>query len=552
MEIALSNDVPTYSGGLGVLAGDTLRSAADLGLPMIGVTLLHRTGYFFQRLDDAGRQREEPVIWPVDDLLEPLEARCRVDVEGRTVLVRPWRYQIVGVTGAVVPVLLLDTDLPENDPADRRLTDALYGGDDRYRLCQEAVLGIGGIRMLRALGYTEVSRFHMNEGHAALLALELCAEERARSLTGVQDAIGRVRRLCVFTTHTPVPAGHDQFSLDLARKVLGGERLDTLQALECCDGVLNLTLVGLKLSHYVNGVTDRHGRVSRTLFPGYPIGSITNGVHSPTWTAPAFHALYDRHIPDWRRDSFSLRYALGIPLAAIRDAHRAAKRQLVETVNRGTNAGFDLDVLTLGFARRATAYKRPTLLFRDQERLRRIAAGAGGLQLVFAGKAHPRDTDGKRMIEAIVAAGRVLGPEVRVAYLPNYDLGLGLVLTAGADVWLNTPTPPYEASGTSGMKAAHNGVPSLSVLDGWWLEGHVEGVTGWAVGPRDRGLDTRGQHDDDDARDLYRVLEEAVVPLYRGQPERWTAIMRNVIALNASFFNTQRMLQEYVIQAYRD
>jgi starch phosphorylase len=551
MEIALENGIPTYSGGLGVLAGDTLRAAADRGLPMVGVTLLHRQGYFAQRLEADGTQREDAATWSVTERLEPTNGVCTVDVEGRQVAVRAWRYLIRGVNGARVPVFLLDTDIAGNGPSDRRLTDRLYGGDPRYRLSQEVILGAGGVRMLRALEYSRVARYHMNEGHAALLALELLAEEEAQTGEPAHEAIERVKRRCVFTTHTPVPAGHDQFGLDLARAVLGPSPVDVLHRLKCCDTVLNLTLVALELSHYVNGVTRRHGEVSRTMFPGYPIGSITNGVHSTTWTAAPFAALYDRHIPDWRRDSFSLRYALNIPLDAIRDAHREAKAELVRTVNAQTPARFDLECFTLGFARRATAYKRPTLLLRDAARLRRLGASRGPLQVVFAGKAHPQDVEGKRLIREIVAGGTTLAPEVRLAYLPDYDLDLARRVTAGVDLWLNTPKPPLEASGTSGMKAAHNGVPSLSVLDGWWLEGHVEGVTGWAIGTRERGTATEAT-DEEDARHLYDALEQTILPLHEDRPGRWADVMRLTIAVNASFFNAHRMLQEYVIHAYQD
>ena len=551
MEMALESRLPTYSGGLGVLAGDMLRSAADLGLPMAGVTLLYRKGYFTQRLDDEGRQHEEPSEWPVDEVLQPTDGRCRVEVEGRQVTVRAWRYPITGMSGIEVPVFLLDTDVDGNDPYDRTLTHSLYGGDERYRLCQEVILGVGGVRILRALGYTRVARFHMNEGHAALLALELFAEELKRTPSQREDAIERVKRVCVFTTHTPVPAGHDQFPLSLAQGVLSPDHWEALRTLGCCDQGLNMTVVGLHLSDYVNGVTKRHSEVSRTLFPEHPIGAITNGVHSGTWTAPVFRELYDRHIPGWREDSFSLRYALGIPLEAIRQAHSEAKQRLIKEVNDRVGVEFDQDAFTLAFARRATAYKRPTLLFHDPDRLRRIAAQHGRLQVVFAGKAHPNDEEGKALIQTIFRWRKELQPQVKIAYLPNYDMELGLVLTAGADLWLNTPRPPHEASGTSGMKAAHNGVPSLSVLDGWWLEVPVAGVTGWAIGSRDPGSSYE-RSDEEDAKDMYRELEETILPLYYRDPLRWAELMRLTIALNASFFNTQRMIQEYVTQAYRD
>jgi glycogen phosphorylase len=548
MEVALEEGMPTYSGGLGVLAGDALRSAADLGLPMIGVTMLWRRGHFFQTLDEGGLQHESAVEWSPDDWLTPTDAHVEVEIEGRKVALRAWQYTITGVSGSVVPVLLLDSDLPENDPFDRTLTDYLYGGDLHYRLCQEAVLGIGGVKMLRAFGYGDIASFHMNESHAALLALELL-RENLHSNRKRDEAIAAVKHRCVFTTHTPVPAGHDQFAEDLALKVLGPERVETLRTLACCEGVLNMTRVALNLSHYVNGVTERHGEVSRSMFPGYPIGSISNGVHSASWTAPAFQRLYDRYIPNWRSDFLALRYAESIDCARIVAAHEESKRELIDEANRLTNGGLDHHEFTIGFARRAAGYKRPTLILRDRERLGQIASKFGTLQLIFAGKAHPQDQEGKALIREIVGAAPRMPAGIKLVYLRNYDVRAARLMVAGVDLWLNTPKPPMEASGTSGMKAAHNGVPSLSIFDGWWLEGCVEGVTGWGIGPR--GRDTH-QSDDDDARDLYATLEERILPMYRHERERWSEIMRSAIALNASFFNTHRMLQEYYIQAYRE
>ena len=548
MEVALDAAMPTYAGGLGVLAGDLLRSAADLGLPLVGVSLLHRKGYFVQRLDDSGWQIESDATWPVASFLECMDATASVVIEGRTVRLRAWRYRLRGDNGGAVPVFLLDTDVDGNDPADRRLTDTLYGGDERYRLCQEVVLGIGGVRMLRALGYTDLVRFHLNEGHSALLALELLTDAQRRGL-GVEAAVAAVRRLCVFTTHTPVPAGHDCFSLELATRVLDASASASLAALHCCDSELNLTRLGLTLSHYVNGVTQRHGEVSHSMFPSYPIGSITNGVHAATWTAPAFQALFDRRMPDWRHDNFELRYALNIPLDEIRSAHADAKQALVDTVRQRTGVALSTTPLTIGFARRATAYKRPTLVFHDAAPLADLASTFGGLQIVFAGKAHPRDEGGKHLIQEVVRRQRTAEPGVRVVVLPEYDLDLARTIVAGVDLWLNVPLPPLEASGTSGMKAALNGVPSLSVLDGWWREGHLEGVTGWAVGPRERHPQ---RTDEDDAHALYDVLRRRVLPLFAGAPDEWTAVMRSTIAVNGSFFNAQRMLMEYAIHAYAD
>jgi starch phosphorylase len=554
MEIALESSIPTYSGGLGVLAGDTLRAAADLGSHVVSVTLLHRRGYFHQRVDSLGRQSEEPVSWPVDDFLEPMEPRVTVELEGRPVQIRAWRYQVKGAAGHVVPVYLLDSDLKENTPQDRTLTDVLYGGDDSYRLRQEAVLGLGGVRMLRALGYQTITRFHLNEGHAALLILVLLEEELARRGAGatlVPEMIDDIKEHCVFTTHTPVPAGHDQFSLDLVRHILGGRLVDWLKA--CGQNMtVNLTDLALRCSKFINGVAMKHGEVSRTLFPGYPIRSITNGVHAVTWAAPSFHGLYDRLLPDWRRDQLSLRYAVSIPEADIWAAHLEAKHALMDTVNRETNAGFDRDVLTLGFARRATAYKRWTLVFHDLDRLKQIAAEAGRLQIVFAGKAHPRDHDGKEVIRQIHAMRDALKGTIPVAYLANYDMAVARQVCAGVDVWLNTPLPPMEASGTSGMKAAINGVPSLSVLDGWWIEGHIEDVTGWSIGEGiDACLNPASEMDACHAGALYDKLATKVAPCFYENRSRFVGIMRHAIALNGAFFNTHRMMTQYVHNAYR-
>jgi len=556
MEIGLDVEIPTYSGGLGILAGDTIRAAADLQVPMVAVTLLHRKGYFYQRLDATGWQREEPVDWIVEDHLVEMPQRVTVTLEGRTVQLRCWKYEVRGAGGAVVPVYFLDANLPDNGDADRALTDVLYGGDARYRLCQEAILGVGGVRMLRALGYDGLTRFHMNEGHAALLAVELLEEAAGASGrdTVTEADFERVRSQCVFTTHTPVAAGHDQFPLDLVWRVLG--RPEALmrdwrdwQDAIAPEGRLNMTHLALNLSHYVNGVAKRHGEVSRLMFARYKIDSITNGIHAATWASEPFQHLFDRYIPDWRRDNFALRYALSIPKAEVWAAHTVAKRQLIQYVNRETNAGMDADVLTIGFARRAAAYKRPDLLFHDLGRLKAVATTAGPFQVIYAGKAHPADQGGKELIQRIVRAQDDVRPEVRVAYLGNYDIALGRLLTAGADLWLNTPEVPLEASGTSGMKAALNGVPHFSVLDGWWVEGCIEGVTGWAIGGDHSGPAEQSDRARD-AESLYATLEQRILPLFYRDRERFVEIMRHAIGLNGSFFNTQRMMQQYVVKAY--
>jgi starch phosphorylase len=542
MEIALDPRMPTYSGGLGVLAGDTLRSFADLGIPVVGITLLHRQGYLRQRLDERGNQLDDPDPWPVAELVRPLAPTATVDIEGRPVKVRAFRYDVTGQGGHVVPVLLLDTDLDENGPGDRALTGNLYGGDDRYRLAQEIVLGVGGVRLLAAAGYGRIRRYHLNEGHAALAPLEVIRAANGGRSPG-EWRFDDVRARCIFTTHTPVPAGHDRFDWSLVRRVLGPlVPDDVLQMLAARDGLFNTTALALDLCGFVNGVAKRHEEVSQGMFPGYGIHHVTNGVHSATWTCPAFRRLYDLYLPGWPADPAMLRNAGRIPDGEVWASHDHAKGELLAVVQRLTGRALDPGALTIGFARRATLYKRPDLVFSDVGRLRDLVRRHGRLQLVFSGKAHPRDQPGKELIRRIFAVARELGDEIPVVFLPNYDVVLAQTVTAGVDLWLNTPQRPLEASGTSGMKAAHNGVPSLSVLDGWWLEGHVEGVTGWSIG----GVDLRS---DGDAADLYAKLE-TILPLFHREPARWIAAMKGAITLNASFFNTHRMVQQYAANAY--
>lgn len=553
MEIGLESAIPTYSGGLGVLAGDTLRSAADAGLAMGGITLLSRKGYFRQRLDEKGQQTEEAVHWPIDDYLVPMEAHAVVELDDRHVTVRAWRYDIQGCSGHIVPVYLLDTNIEGNSDYDRTLTDQLYGGDDYYRLCQEAILGIGGIRILRSLGHTDIRRYHMNEGHSSLLAIELMAE-----MTRVQgdskttgEHIAQVRQQCVFTTHTPVAAGHDRFPTALAFRVLGqcNPFRDCAEEL-CCDNELNLTYLALAASHYVNGVAKKHRETSSKMFEGYHIESITNGVHAHTWASDAMRDLLDHNIPDWREDNMSLRYAMSMAHEEIWQAHQQAKHRLIEYVNKSCNTGMDQNVMTLGFARRATPYKRPTLIFSDLDRLRAIAGHCGPIQIIFAGKAHPMDAQGKEIIREIFSIKNSLNYDIRIAYLPDYDMEIGRLITSGVDLWLNTPLPPMEASGTSGMKAALNGVPSLSILDGWWLEGCIEGVTGWAInGPEHPQTETAAGANHE-AGILYSKLENIIIPMYYHNRDAYIEIMRNAIAINGSFFNTERMISQYVTKAY--
>lgn len=570
MEILLSSQIPTYSGGLGVLAGDTIKSAADLKLPMLAVTLLYRKGYVNQELDSQGHQSEKDTSWDVDNVLEELTPRVTVTIEGRKVTLRAFKYDVLGLQGHSVPVYLLDSDLLENSDWDRHITDKLYGEDNYYRLCQEVILGIGGIRMLRALGHHNLKRYHMNEGHAAFLIPELLNE--ATRAEGRENIIHRdiqlVRKACVFTTHTPVFAGHDQFPIALVRQVLGSldryiDNNDSLNIVkritnnaneqELISGAakLNMTYLALTMSRYVNGVARKHGEVSRELLGDHGIDAITNGVHVKRWVTKPIAKLFDRYVPSWQQDNFSLRYALNIPKNELWQAHIEAKQALLTIIKDSYNIDLNVETFTIGFARRATSYKRVDLIFSDLDKLRVLNHHVGPFQLVFSGKAHPKDDDGKVLIERIFAAKEELKDEIKVVYLENYNVDLGKLLTAGVDLWLNTPQPPLEASGTSGMKAALNGIPSLSILDGWWLEGHIEGVTGWSIGEyTDRNNTEQEQQRLEDAKSLYEKLEHKILPLYYQRQDRFIEIMQHAIALNGSFFNTQRMLQQYVLKAY--
>jgi starch phosphorylase len=545
MEIAINPAMPTYSGGLGMLAGDTLRSAADLGVPLVAFTLAHRKGYFQQHLNGSGEQSEEVQPWNPADFCKEEPARITVSVEDRIVTVRAWRYELVGRYGHVVPIYLLDTDLDGNSGWDRGLTDHLYGGDTNYRLQQEIVLGMGGARMANALGLT-VNVYHMNEGHAALLTLALLEGQLGGGPLGAatDSDIAQVRRKCVFTTHTPVPAGHDRFSMEQSIRILGGDRAARLEKLGCFhEGLLNMTLIALRFSRYANGVAMQHGKVSRAMFPEFPVDSITNGVHAPTWVSEPVQQMLDAHIPAWRRDNLYLRNAIDLPEQEILKTHVRAKEVLLAEVASRTGLVLNPRVLTLGFARRAATYKRASLLFTDPDRLLKIATQAGGLQILYAGKAHPQDVPGKALIHDVIEVARKLSNDVlRIVYLENYGWDLGALLTAGVDVWVNTPRRPYEASGTSGMKAALNGVPSLSILDGWWIEGCIEGFTGWAI--------EDGANDAEEAVSLYNKLEKAVVPLYCDVPEKWGRLMRTTLAFNGSYFNTNRMVKQYTRNAY--
>ena len=546
MEVGLAPELPIYSGGLGILAGDTIKSFADLGVPAVGISLLYTRGYFHQEIDTQGNQIEIPVEWDPSQFMTLLPEKITVTIEGRTVLVQAWVYEVEGITGYRIPVLFLDTNTEINAPQDRELTAYLYGGDERYRLKQEVILGLGGVRILQILDHDNLEAYHMNEGHAALLSLEL--------MDRYQQDLKRVRELCIFTTHTPVPAGHDTFDVQMVREVLGDffqpDQLNHDNIIDT-DGRLNMTYLALFHADYINGVAKKHGETAQQMFPEYRIDAITNGIHTRTWVVETMAGVFDRYIPNWRNDPYTLRNALNIPRDEIWDAHQAAKHQLIDFIREQHDISLDPEVFTIGFARRSATYKRATLILDDPARLQSIAAKVGRIQIIFAGKAHPKDDAGKDLIRSIFQSSRDFNEHVTVLYLPNYDMYRAKLLVAGVDLWLNTPLRPMEASGTSGMKAAVNGVINFSVLDGWWIEGHIEDLTGWSIGPKQRVV----QDDPEtsrkiDVEDLYTKLENRILPLFYNDHERWKDMMAYNIALNGSFFNTHRMVSQYVMQAY--
>ena len=547
MEIGFENDIPTYSGGLGILAGDTVKSLADLGVDSVAITLLSEKGYFYQSFDEHNLQLEKDYNWNVANHLKKLDVQVVVNIEGSDVKVNVWEYSLKGIRDHVVKILFLDTNVEGNPEVYKTLTSHLYGGDSLYRLRQEMILGLGGVKVLRALSLYP-KKYHMNEGHAAFLIKELFDE--LSNLSSKSDKRSLIRTLCSFTTHTPVAAGHDSFDKNVLLKEFSGNFPEELLSFALEGEKFSMTRLALNFSSYVNAVARKHQEVSKRMFPDFSIDYITNGIHSITWTNKHHASLFDKYIVDWRVNSMELRNALKIPIDEIILAHEKAKQELVDYINTTTNAGFEYDVFTIGFARRATAYKRAELLFNDIGRLKQISSSVGKIQIVFAGKAHPNDFQGKAIIKHIRELAEELSPEIKIVFLDNYNMFIGKLMTGGVDVWLNTPKRPLEASGTSGMKAAVNGVPSLSIPDGWWIEGLIEGFTGWAIGSEFvTGLSDQ-QIDDLDANLLYEKLEQTIIPLFYNDFNSYAKIMRYAIAINAAYFNTHRMVKQYLVRAY--
>lgn len=562
MEFGIHESLPIYSGGLGILAGDHIRSAADLGLDFAGVGLFYREGYFYQVLHEGQQSSAYPLRDPTDLALRPVlddeGAPLKITIPYGTedMVARAWEVRLAGVR-----LYLLDTNLPENSEEVRDLTRRLYGGDNRTRIGQEILLGIGGVRLMNALG-RQTDVFHMNEGHAAFSVLELWADGMREGLSR-QAAWDATEQKCVFTTHTPVPAGHDRFWWDSVNDLLGPYR----ESLELREGAfmdlgredptdlstpLSMTVLALRGSRAANGVSALHGEVSRGMFAdlGFQIDHITNGVHPGAWLAPEMEALFDARLPGWRAQHSDLAFWSGaesLPAADLLAARRAMRGRLVQEVRRRVGRDvLDPTALTIGFARRFAPYKRGDLIFTDPDRL--AALLDQGVQIVYGGKAHPNDTAGQAIIARVLRWARDPRFRNRVILIPNYEADFGRLMTQGCDVWLNNPRRPREASGTSGQKAALNGNPNCSVLDGWWPEA-FDGRNGWAIGTTRDWEDTEAQ-DAADIESLYSVLTSEILPTFQ-QPERWAKIMAHTIATCMPVFNTHRMVMDYLTGMYR-
>ena len=528
-EIGISSSLPTYSGGLGVLAGDHIKAAGDLGLNMCAITLLYREGYYKQRIDEEGIQSETYPQFDPHPMLIKTDVAFTLRLRDRDVWIQVYQFNYEGQDGHCVPIYFLDTDFEENYEDDRIITKRLYSGDKDHRILQEAILGFGGAQLLQNLGLDKIKTYHMNEGHCSFLVLHL--------LEKYQGDIEKVKDRCHFTTHTPVSAGHDHFAESRVRKLLKGllpEHLKLPSLIQ--DGRLHMTELGLYFSRTANGVSALHGQVAQAQFPWMNIGSITNGVHHSYWMGSPFKRLFDEYFPDWRKNPKALLDIDLIPDNVLMDAHQNRKNYLLGYVNSQLGKTLDAETLTIGFARRAATYKRAQLLFHDMEKFEYI--GRKEIQIIFSGKAHPNDKEGKELIRQIVEKSKMMFGKVKIVFLENYNMWLGRMITSGVDVWLNTPLRPNEASGTSGMKATLNGVPNLSVLDGWWAEGCEDGINGWAVG------DPNIPNDENDAKHLYRVLENEVIPIFYENRSKWISIMKASIKTGVNF-TAHRMITEY-------
>ncbi|MFX1366629.1 MAG: alpha-glucan family phosphorylase [Promethearchaeota archaeon] len=543
MEIAVDSNIPTYSGGLGVLSGDTVRSAADLEIPMVGICLCYSSGYFYQFFNEFGEQREKEIAWNFYYEFDKVEKPISMKIENKDVLVSAWLYRVIGQSGHVLPIYLLTTEVEGNEDWMKKMTGSLYDSTSRWnRIVQEMILGIGGVKLLKSLGYDNIETYHLNEGHGSFATLELYNE---------LGSIEKVKEKVVFTTHTPVPAGHDRFKQELVNKVFENRIPKEIRPLADDNGEFNMTFLGMALSRYRNAVAKKHGDISREMFPQYDIDYITNGVHLPFWVSRPFRKIFNKKWPNWRANPNILENAIELDDLELFDAHIENKFNLINYQKGHSWNLLDEELITIGFARRFATYKRAILIFHDIDRLGKICKNS--IQFIFAGKAHPKDQMGKDYIKQIQESGEYLYDNygVKVVMMENYNMDLSHLLVSGVDIWLNTPNRYREASGTSGMKAALNGVLNFSVQDGWWLEAYrMNSMAGWAIGPNDSNPEDPGVSNswDIDSNVIYETLENKIIPTYMDHDE-WIFRQKNAIALSA-YFNTHRMIEEYAERAY--
>ena len=533
-EIGLSSSLPTYSGGLGVLAGDHIKASADAGIEMLGISLLYKEGYFKQLLDKEGNQKEEYPRFELGDNLSLLPNKFSIKIRGREVWIQAYEYLHTSETGHIIPIYFLDTDIDENISEDRMITLRLYSGDKNHRILQESILGFGGIRFLDAYDFDSIEKFHMNEGHSSFLTLALLEKYNKNE--------EKVKSMCHFTTHTPVAAGHDNFSTERCSNILNSLMPNDLNLPSIKDNRLHMTELGLYYSNTANGVSKLHGKVAQDQFPDFDIDYITNGVYHPHWIGDSFAELFDDYFKNWKIDPNLLLNVDNIDNEKIISAHKQQKDELINYANLFTENKLSSDVLTIGFARRAAEYKRAGLIFSNIEKL--IEIGSGKIQMIFSGKAHPNDIKGKQIIKEVVNNANQLVDEVNIVFLENYNMHLGRLITSGVDLWLNTPIRPNEASGTSGMKAALNGVPNFSVIDGWWAEGCKDNENGWAIGSPDSCNDIA------DAESLYFKLENQIINTFYNDKEKWIQFMKNSIKTGVDF-TAHRMVNDYKDKFYK-
>ena len=533
-EIGLSSSLPTYSGGLGVLAGDHIKASADAGIEMLGISLLYKEGYFKQLLDKEGNQKEEYPRFELGDHLSLLPNKFSIKIRGREVWIQAYEYLHTSETGHIIPIYFLDTDIDENISEDRMITLRLYSGDKNHRILQESILGFGGIRFLDAYDFDSIEKFHMNEGHSSFLTLALLEKYNKNE--------EKVKSMCHFTTHTPVAAGHDNFSTERCSNILNSLMPNDLNLPSIKDNRLHMTELGLYYSNTANGVSKLHGKVAQDQFPDFDIDYITNGVYHPHWIGDSFAELFDDYFKNWKINPNLLLNVDNIDNEKIISAHKQQKDELINYANLFTENKLSSDVLTIGFARRAAEYKRAGLIFSNIEKL--IEIGSGKIQMIFSGKAHPNDIKGKQIIKEVVNNANQLVDEVNIVFLENYNMHLGRLITSGVDLWLNTPIRPNEASGTSGMKAALNGVPNFSVIDGWWAEGCKDNENGWAIGSPDSCNDIA------DAESLYFKLENQIINTFYNDKIKWIQIMKNSIKTGVDF-TAHRMVNDYKDKFYK-